>query len=161
MSCSKLVHRACIQSFPDHRAGLSMQQRLEEIFGVPHNEQRYLLWASVNEALKAEAAETALGNLSIILNLSLAGLSMQQRLDGIFKLLHKEQRKLLWASVKRALEVEAAEMEAGDTTHALIQNMVSSAASESPGTQELAAMLLDCFLKASQADCSRGRGKPQ
>ena len=97
----------------------------------------------------------------MILNLNLAGLSMQQRLDGIFKLLHKEQRKLLWASVKQALATEAAGMEAGDTTHALIQKMLSSAAAECPGTQELAAMLLDCYVKASQADSSRGRGKAQ
>ena len=138
-----------------------MQQGLEKISGVPHEEQHKFLWASVNEALKAEAAEMAVGDSSKILNLNLAGLSMQQRLDEICKLLHKEQRKLLWASVKRALETEAAEMEAGDTMHALIQKMVSSAALESPGTQELAAMLLDCYLKASQANCSRGRGKPQ
>ncbi len=83
---------------------------------------------------------------------------MQQRLDGISGLLHREQRKLLWASLRRALEAEAAQTE-GDAAHALVQKLVSCAASEAPGTQELAALLLDMYLEAVQAGKSKARGE--
>ena len=83
---------------------------------------------------------------------------MQQRLDGISALLHKEQRKLLWAAVKRALEAEVPEAEA-DTAHALIQKMISCAVSECPGTQDFAAMLLEMYLVAAQAGTRKAGGK--
>ena len=87
-----------------------------------------------------------------------AGLDMQHRLDGISRLLHREQHKLLWASLRRALEAEAAQTE-GDAAHALVQKMVFCAASEAPGTQELAAMLLDMYLEAVEAGRSKARGE--
>ena len=47
---------------------------------------------------------------------------MQHRLHGITTLLHREQRKLLWAALKRVLEAEATEAE-GEAAHALIQKL--------------------------------------
>ncbi len=79
-------------------------------------------------------------------------------LDGISRLLHREQRKLLWASLKCALEAEAADA-GGDAAHALVQKMVSCAASESAGTQELAAMLLAMYLEAVESSRSKARGE--
>ena len=86
-----------------------------------------------------------------------AGLDVQQSLDGISRLLHREQRKLLWASLKHVLEAEATETDS-DAAHALIQRMVSCASSESPGTQELAAILLEMFLEAAHAGSSTAAG---
>lgn len=65
----------------------------------------------------------------------------------------------MWASLKRAMEGEAAEMETADTTHVLVQVLLSSAASETAGTQDLAARLLDLYYKAVEAGSSRGRGQ--
>ena len=62
------------------------------------------------------------------------------------------------ASLRRALEAEAAQTE-GDAAHALVQKLVSCAASEAPGTQELAALLLDMYLEAVQAGKSKARGE--
>lgn len=87
-----------------------------------------------------------------------AGLDMQQSVDGISGLLRTEQRKLLWASLKRVLEAEAAET-GGDAAHALIQRMISCAVSESPGTQKFAAILLEMFLKAAQAGSNTVTGE--
>ncbi len=74
-------------------------------------------------------------------------------------LLHTEQRALLWASVKRVLREEAAKLEAPDTAHALAEQMAASAASEAPGTHELAALLLELYLKAVRIPGSTGRGE--
>ncbi len=82
---------------------------------------------------------------------------MQHRLHGITTLLHREQRKLLWAALKSVLEAEATEAE-GEAAHALIQKMVSCAASESADTQELAAMLLEMYLEAAQAGSTKAGG---
>ena len=88
-----------------------------------------------------------------------AGTSGEQGLEGITRLLHREQHALLWASVKRLLREEAAKMEPPDTAHALAERMVASAASEAPGTHELAALLLELYLKAGQVPGSKGRGE--
>ena len=81
-------------------------------------------------------------------------------LEGISQLLQKQQRALLWASIQRALEAEAAEAEAGnaDVLHAVAQKMVASCSSEAEGSQELGAMLLKLYLKAVQAGSTNGAG---
>ena len=81
-------------------------------------------------------------------------------LEGISQLLQKQQRALLWASIQRALEAEAAEAEAGnaDALHAVAQKMVATCSSEVEGSQELAAMLLSLYLKAVQAGSAKGAG---
>ncbi|CAK0782778.1 hypothetical protein CVIRNUC_005973 [Coccomyxa viridis] len=82
-------------------------------------------------------------------------------LEGISQLLQKQQRALLWASIQRALEAEAAEAEAGnaDALHAVAQKMVATCSSEAEGSQELGAMLLSLYLKAVQAGSTKGAGQ--
>ena len=81
-------------------------------------------------------------------------------LEGISQLLQKQQRALLWASIQRALEAEAAEAEAGsaDALHAVAQKMVAICSAEAEGSQELGAMLLSLYLKAAQAGSTKGAG---
>ena len=80
--------------------------------------------------------------------------------EGISQLLQMQQRALLWASVQRALDAEAAEAEAGnaDALHAVVRKMVASCSSEAEGSQELGAMLLSLYLKAVQAGSTKGTG---
>ena len=81
-------------------------------------------------------------------------------LENISQLLQKQQRALLWASVQRALEAEAAEADAGnaDALHAVAQKMVASCSLEAEGSQELGAMLLNLYLQAAQTGSTRGTG---
>ena len=131
--------------------------------------QQHLYVGSLKCARGAEATEAvaaadaaAAHALTQAVTKSAAGHSAggAQGLEGISQLLQKQQRALLWASIQRALEAEAAEAEAGnaDALHAVAQKMVATCSSEAEGSQELGAMLLSLYLKAVQASSTKGAG---
>jgi hypothetical protein len=70
-------------------------------------------------------------------------------MEALHMQLHREQEWLLWQSVERLLESEAAEADAGSHAHALAKQLIDSALhTDSASTSALAPLMLSLYLNS-------------